>query len=185
MGADPTAQAATKKKWAKGAATKAKEAKGRGVDPTTRTATRGEVARGIGTTNIKAEAGGGGTRTQRPPQGGASGKGQQDVHPKIKKMMAPYWGKFGGKVRFNQILEAADLSLNDLPAMKKHMKGGRNQLCWLGALGACTQQDCRFVHEKGCDLDEGLIDELVSKIDKGVCWVVETVNQLPSGPNRR
>jgi hypothetical protein len=100
-------------------------------------------------------------------------------------MMAPYWGKFGGKVRFNQILEAADVSLNNLPAMNKHMKEGRNQLCWLGVLGSCTQKDCKFVHEKGCDLDEGLIDELVSKIDKGVCWVVETIDTLPVGPNRR
>ena len=80
--------------------------------------------------------GGGGSRTQLPPQGGAMGRSQQDCHPKIKKMMAPYWEKFGGRVRFNQILEAADVSINDLPAMNKHVKGGRNQLCWLGALGA-------------------------------------------------
>ena len=113
------------------------------------------------------------------------GRSQQDCHPKIKKMMAPYWEKFGGRVRFNQILEAADVSINDLPAMNKHVKGGRNQLCWLGALGACTQSGCRFVHEKGSNLDEAMIDELVSKIDKGVSWVVETVNSLPSGPNRR
>ena len=100
-------------------------------------------------------------------------------------MMAPYWEKFGGKVRFNQILEAADMTFNNLPAMNKHMIDGRNRLCWLGVLGACTAKDCKFVHEKGCDLDEGLIDELISKIDKGVCWVVETVTTLPVGPNIR
>ena len=68
-------------------------------------------------------------RPQLPPQGGNSGKVQQDYHPNIKEMMGPCWQRFGGRVCFDQILQSTGLDIWDMPKMSKHMDGEENNLC--------------------------------------------------------
>ena len=64
-------------------------------------------------------------------------------------MMTAYWKTIGGRVRFDQILEAAGVAMQDLSYMNKHMNGNRNNLCWLGVLGGPKIPGCKLIHEKG------------------------------------
>ena len=98
-------------------------------------------------------------------------------------MMGTYWQKFGGRVRLDQIMQAANINILDLPFPNKYANGnGRNKLCWPSVLVRCTRRNCEFIHEKGRDLTEAFVEEACLKLEKGVKWVVDTQNALPNGP---
>ena len=75
-------------------------------------------------------------------------------------------------------MEATGVAMRDLPWMHKHTDGNINNLCWLQVLGICTHPHCKFIHEKGSDVNDNVVDKLCNKLDRGVCWVVKTQHVL-------
>ena len=106
-------------------------------------------------------------------------------HDKIKTMMKPYWQKFGRRIRFDQILDAANMNVWDLPQLDRHLDGnGKNRLCWPNLLGCCTRHNCSFMHESGRDLPEAFVEDACLKLESGVTSVVNNESELRVGPWR-
>jgi len=102
---------------------------------------------------------GGGGRQQPPPNrnqqqnrqqwGRQGGGGQQQldqqmqnlqighVNDRIKQFMTPYYRKFGSRVNFFGLLNAANIHVRDMPYLNKYMRGGQNMLCYNHLLGRC------------------------------------------------
>ena len=102
---------------------------------------------------------------------------------RYKTMMRPYWQKFGGRVRFDQILNATNMNVWDLPRLDKRMDGnGKNRLCWPNVLGCCFRANCSFIHENGRDLPEASVKDACLRLKNGVRWVVDNERDLRVGP---
>ena len=129
-----------------------------------------------------------GYKPQSPPQGGGrsgNNTAMEACHDKIKTMMKPYWQKFGGRVRFDQILDAANMNVWDLPQLDRHLDGnGKNRLCWPNLLGCCTRGNCSFMHESGRELPEAFAEDACLKLESGIRWVVNNESDLRGGPFR-
>ena len=65
-------------------------------------------------------------------------------HPLIAAMMNPYLEKTNGKLYLPAILEAGNLSLEDLPHLDKFYNAttGKSGICWSHVLGPCHYNDC-------------------------------------------
>lgn len=127
------------------------------------TPTPGGILRGgTGTVNF------GGDRNPEPRRDDTS-----HVPPAIKKVMLPYWNKFGTTVRFRQILEEAGLKWEDVPKLPGHEIGGRSSLCCTHMAGRCPMGSrCRMAASHGAKPSSAWAANFAKIIKPGVDKVV-------------
>jgi hypothetical protein len=69
-----------------------------------------------------------------------------NIHPAIKTFMEPYIHKIQN-VRLNQLLQFANLTVNDLPTLSQTVNTGTNGICYNFVLGKCILPSCQ--HKDG------------------------------------
>ena len=90
---------------------------------------------------------------QANQQNASTGSGQRTpyVHPResrhglIKALVDPVIAKFGAKFAVKKILEANNVTYDQLPTIQKCIgRSGRSFLCWNHVLKGCTYHSCSF-----------------------------------------
>ena len=82
-------------------------------------------------------------------------------------------------MRLDQIPEAANMNVWDLPRLNKHTDGnGKNKLCWPNVRGCCFRGRCSFIHENGRELPEAFVKDACLRLENGVRWVVDNESDL-------
>jgi hypothetical protein len=59
-------------------------------------------------------------------------------------MMADYVASWGLRVQLNEILNAANKHITDLPTIPEYVNSGRPFVCWAHILGRCQFPNCAF-----------------------------------------
>ena len=113
----------------------------------------------------------GGTRTFQP----AVKEQMELVNSAIKKVMQPYWDKYGQDHLFGELLKAGGVGYDKLPFVTDLVtESGQNKLCYNYLLGLCRWvgggKPCKFGHVEGNTLEEKMVKELIQCISPGVQW---------------
>ena len=116
----------------------------------------------------------------------AAGQGNEEVwedvrHPRIQAMMAPYVEKLGSNVYVGEIMDAAGITVADLPkptGTRFISKDGKKAyLCWNAVLGRCKfGKSCKYKknHPKKNELPEEFATAVVAALQQAVNYVVST-----------
>ena len=131
----------------------------------------------------------------RPPtQSGAQRTGgnapeqpwEDNRHPKIAAMMAPYIDKFGTNVYVGELLDAVGMRMTGLPVPTGtrfvSSDGTKTFLCWNAVLGKCKfGKGCKFKknHPAKNDLSDDYAQLVVSTLQPAVNKVVATKEASP------
>jgi hypothetical protein len=99
------------------------------------------------------------------------------IHPKIKAALQEYHSKFLGRVMIYRVLEAAEITMLDLPKINQliNTTTGRNYLCYSHLLGICPHgEKCLFKansgHMDAHEVTDEFAEALLRKIQQGIQW---------------
>jgi hypothetical protein len=123
--------------------------------------------------------GGGGARHQQQPW-------VDDRHPRIITMMADYVAARGLQVKLNDILDASNKRITDLPTIPEYIANGRPFVCWAHILGWCNFTNCAFKngHVLCSSIPNAFAKEVVTMLNLGVNHCARTREQEGS-PSKR
>ena len=117
---------------------------------------------------------GGGPQLQQQSCGQISSNNLAHVHPDIQTSLQEYHERYVRRVAVQQLLEATNLTLKDLPYLTNLVDPvGKNWLCYNQCLGLCQHgRSCVFWrkrgHVSGKDLPTQFFRELIAKITPGL-----------------
>ena len=106
---------------------------------------------------------------------------QDNRHPLIIRMMAPYIAKFGDNVYVGELLDAAGVRTTDMPIPTgtrfASPDGTKAYLCWNAVLGRCKFgkmcKHCRN-HPGANEIPTANAEKVVTILQKGIDYVVAT-----------
>ena len=109
-------------------------------------------------------------------------------HPAIIKLMAPYLAKFGDNVYVGELFDAAGVCTADMPVPTGMQfaspDGTKTYLCWNAVLGRCKfGKGCKYRrnHPKAVEIPDDYAAQVVATLTEGVDYVVAT----KEGPAKR
>ena len=121
---------------------------------------------------------GGGTA---PQQQKANAPFQDQRHPLIVKMMAPYIAKLGDNVYVGELFDAAGVRTSDMPIPTgtrfASPDGTKTYLCWNAVLGRCKfGKVCKYRrnHPGANEIPTEYAEKVVALLKSGVDYVVST-----------
>jgi hypothetical protein len=116
-----------------------------------------------------------------------------DQHPCIITMMADYVAARGLQVKLNDILDASNKRITDLPTIPEYLANRRPFVCWAHILGRCNFTNCVFKngHVPRSSIPDAFAKEVVRMLTPGVnhctcTWEQEgspSKRQRPDGQN--
>jgi hypothetical protein len=103
--------------------------------------------------------GGSGGRCWTPPT-------PDPQHPKIAALMNLYLAKTNGRLFLPTLLDAGNITLEDLPTLEKFQneRTGRSLMCWAHVLGPCHYGDCYFGSRGGHPDQTNYTDQFADKV---------------------
>ena len=107
-----------------------------------------------------------------------------NIHPAIKAFMEPYIHKFQN-VRLNQLLQFANLTVDDLPTLPPTVNTGTNGTCYNFVLGKCTLPSCQHKdgHVNATDVTDEFATAIITKLRPAVTKFL--TNGAPKTRKRR
>jgi hypothetical protein len=133
---------------------------------------------------------------QQPQQGrnngGGGGNHRQpwvdDRHPRIVAMMADYIAAQGLWVQLNEILNASNKRITNLPMIPECVNNGRPFVCWAHILVRCRFPNCKFKNRyvPCSSIPNAFAEEVVTILTPGVKHCARTQEQegLPGKQQR-
>jgi len=103
-----------------------------------------------------------------------------NIHPKIKNLLAPFFHKFG-QLQLTRVMMLASVTWPEMPTIAKYMAGTTNKLCYNYVLGRCTSRYCthRAGHAPIADVPETFASEIINCLKPGVDKMTEAMMLAP------